>query len=66
MADQLSVAQKSSGTMVVGMEEGKWLLLEDQEDGVNELEIFREVVHLHFVSCILSLRLTSQNSHSTE
>jgi len=28
------------------MEEGQWLLLENEEDGVNELEVLGEIIHL--------------------
>ena len=44
--DELSVAEEGGGTVVVGVEEGQWLLLEDQEDGVNELDVFVDVVEL--------------------
>lgn len=45
-SDQLGVAQKGGGTVVVGVEEGQWLLLEDQENGVDKLDIFVEIVEL--------------------
>lgn len=45
-ANELSVAQKSSGTVVVGVEEGQGLLLEDQENGVDKLPVLVEVVQL--------------------
>lgn len=45
-ADQLSVAKQGSSTMVVGVEEGQGLLLEDEEDGVQELDVFVDVVQL--------------------
>lgn len=44
--DELSVAEEGSGTVVVGVKESQWLLLEDQEDGINELDVFVEVVEL--------------------
>lgn len=44
--NQLSVAEQSSGTVVVGVEEGQGLLLEDEEDGVQELDVFVDVVQL--------------------
>lgn len=44
--DKLGVAQESGGTVVVGVEEGQGLLLEDQEDGINELDVFVQVVEL--------------------
>lgn len=47
VADELSIAEKSSGTMVVGVEEGEGFLLEDEEDGIDEFEVFGEVVHLN-------------------
>lgn len=45
-ADKLSVAEEGGGTVVVGVKEGQWLLLEDQEDGINELDVFVDVVEL--------------------
>jgi len=45
-ADQLSVAEKSGRTMVIGVEESQRLLLEDQEQGVNEFEVFGQVIHI--------------------
>jgi hypothetical protein len=44
--NKLGVAKKGGGTVVVGVEEGQWLLLEGQEDGVNELDVFVDVVEL--------------------
>lgn len=44
--DELSVAEESGGTMVVAVEEGERLLLEEQEDGVEELEVLCEVVEV--------------------
>jgi hypothetical protein len=32
--------------MVVGVEESQWLLLENEEDGVDQLEVLGKVVHL--------------------
>ena len=46
VAEELGVAEKSGGTVVVGVEEGQGLLLEDEEDGVDELEVLGEVVKL--------------------
>jgi hypothetical protein len=45
-ADELGVAEEGGGTMVVAVEEGQRLLLEEQEDGVKELEVLGEVVEL--------------------
>lgn len=45
-ADELSVAEEGGGTMVVAVEEGQRLLLEEQEDSVKELEVLGEVVEL--------------------
>lgn len=45
-ADQLSVAEESGGTVVVGVKEGQGFLLEAEEDGVNQFEVFGEVVQL--------------------
>lgn len=44
--NELSVAKQSGGTVVVGVEEGQGLLLEDEEDGVQELDVFVDVVQL--------------------
>lgn len=44
--NQLSVAKQSSSTVVVGVEEGQGLLLEDKKDGVEELDVFVDVVQL--------------------
>ena len=35
--------------MVVGVEEGQRFLFQDQEDGVNEFEVFGKIVHLHII-----------------
>jgi hypothetical protein len=45
-ANQLSVAEKSGGTVVVAVEEGQGLLLEEQEDGVEQLQVLGQVVEL--------------------
>ena len=47
MPDELSVAEKGGGTVVVGVKESEGLLLEDEEDRVNEFEVLCEVVQLH-------------------
>lgn len=44
--DELSVAKEGGGTVVVSVKEGQWFLLEDQEDGINELDVFVDVVEL--------------------
>jgi hypothetical protein len=44
--NQLCVAKQSSSTVVIGVEEGQGLLLEDEEDGVQELDVFVDVVQL--------------------
>lgn len=46
MTNQLSVAQKSSGTMVVSVEEGKGLLLKNQEDSVKKFQVLGDVVDI--------------------
>lgn len=64
--DQLSVAQKGGGTVVVGVEEGQWLLLEDQEDGVNKLDVFVEIVELSVIGqCFLIIVTFINNLRST-
>jgi hypothetical protein len=45
-ANQLGVAEKSGSTVVVAVEEGQRLLLEEQEDGVEQLKVLGEVVEL--------------------
>jgi hypothetical protein len=61
-ADELGVAEESSRAVVVAVEEGwselalalegkvrsptQWLLLQDQEDGINQFEVLGEVVEL--------------------
>lgn len=44
--NQLGVAEKSGGTVVVGVKEGQGLLLEDQENSVQEFDVFVDVVEL--------------------
>lgn len=44
--DKLGVAEESSGTVVISMEEGQRLLLEEQEDGVDEFQVLSQVVEL--------------------
>jgi hypothetical protein len=46
VAEKLGVAEKSGGTVVVGVEEGQGLLLEDEEDGVDQLKVLGQVVEL--------------------
>lgn len=48
--DQLGVAQQGGSAMVVGVEEGQWLLLEEQEDRVKQFQILGQVRELHDVS----------------
>lgn len=48
--DQLGVAEESGSAMVVAVQEGQGLLLEEQEDGVQELQVLGEVVELCHVS----------------
>jgi len=45
-ANQLGVAEECSRAMVVAVQECQWLLLQHQEDRVNQLEIFGEVVEV--------------------
>jgi len=44
--DELSVAQESGGTVVVCVQEGQGLLLEDEEDGIKQLNVLVDVVQL--------------------
>jgi hypothetical protein len=43
---KLSEAKKSCRTVVIGVQESKGLLLEEEEDGVNQLEVLGEIVEL--------------------
>ena len=45
-SNQLRVAKEGRGAVVVGVEEGERFFLEDHEDRVEELEVFREVIKL--------------------
>lgn len=45
-SDQLSVAEESGGAVVVAVEEGEGLLLEEEEAGIQKLEVLGEVVEL--------------------
>lgn len=47
-ANELGVAQESGGTVVVAVEESEGLLLEEQEDGVEKLQVLGKVVKLQF------------------
>lgn len=44
--NQLGVAKQGGGTVVVGVEEGQGLLFQDEEDGIQELNVFVDVVQL--------------------
>lgn len=46
VAKQLGVAEESSRAMVVGMEKCQGLLLEEKEDGVDQLQVLGQVVEL--------------------
>lgn len=46
MSEELCVAEQGGGSMVVSMKEGQGLLLEEEEDGVDKLEVLGEVVEL--------------------
>jgi len=41
---ELGEAQESSDGVVIHMQESEWLLLQDKEDGIEELEVFEKVV----------------------
>ena len=63
MAQQLGVAEEGGRAVVVGVQEGEGFFLEEEEDGVEEFEVFGEVVQLLFVSyrafvCARKARLT--------
>lgn len=47
--NQLSVAKKGRGTVVVSVEEGQGLLFEKEENGVDKFEVLGQIVKL--VSC---------------
>jgi hypothetical protein len=68
--NQLSVAEQSSSTVVVGVEEGQGLLLEDEEDGVQELDVFVDVVQLYEwqvsrANSAIGLRMAMRHLRST-
>ncbi|KAH3677460.1 hypothetical protein OGATHE_000934 [Ogataea polymorpha] len=44
VSNQLSVAEQSCCSMVVGVEESQWLSSEHQENGIDKLQIFGKVV----------------------
>ena len=44
--DQLGVAEQGGGTVVVGVQESQGLLLEEEEHGIDELDVFGQVVEL--------------------
>jgi len=46
VAEELGVAEKRSGTVVVCVQESERLLLEDKEDGVDQFEVLGQVVQL--------------------
>ena len=46
MAEKLSVAEQGGGSVVVSVEEGQWLLLEEEEDSVDKFEVLGQVVEL--------------------
>lgn len=46
MAEKLRVAEEGRRAVVIGVEEGQWLLFEEEEDSINQFEIFCEVVEL--------------------
>ena len=54
VTEELSEAEECGRAVVIGVEEGQWLLFEEQEDGVDELKVFREVVHLRGKSALCS------------
>jgi hypothetical protein len=45
-ANQLGIAKKGGGAMVIGVEEGEGLLLQEEEDGIEQFEEFGEIVQL--------------------
>lgn len=55
-ANKLGIAEKRGGTVVVGMKEGKRLLLEEQEDGVDEFEVLGQIVELFAISLAYRIR----------
>lgn len=44
--NQLSVAEEGGGSMVISVEEGKRFLLQDKENSIKKLNVFRDVVQL--------------------
>ena len=50
VAEELGIAEESGGAVVVGVEEGEGFLFEEEEDGVDEFEVFCQVIQLESVS----------------
>lgn len=46
MAEELGVAQQGSRAVVVCVQEGERLLFEEEEGGVEEFEVFGEIIQL--------------------
>lgn len=62
VSNKLGVAEKGGGTMVVGVQKGEGLLLEHEEQGVDEFEVFGQVVKLEkSVTSLKSCRLPRVN-----
>lgn len=63
--DQLSVAQQGGSAMVIGVQEGQRLLLEEKEDRVNEFQILGQIRELSRVSLQFIVSNDRQSLHST-
>lgn len=54
LSEQLRPAESSGCAVVVGVKECQWLLLQEEEHGVNQLNVFGDVVELiRLVACPL-------------
>ena len=66
VANELGVTQKGGGAMMVGVEEGQGLLFKDEEDGIDQLEVLGQVVHLDKSQSSGDVRGLYAVLHSTE
>ena len=46
VSDELGIAEKCGGAVVVSVKESKRFLLEDKEDSVDELEVLGQIIQL--------------------
>lgn len=46
LSSKLSIAQQDRSTVVIYMQKAEWFSLEDQEDGVQQLEVLSNIVQI--------------------